>query len=78
MQVTAAALLLLPRTATLGALLYLPIIVNICVLTWAVRFVGSWVTAPLMVLANLYLLGWDYDKLKYIFPFHPPARLPRE
>ncbi|WP_230688215.1 hypothetical protein [Hymenobacter jeongseonensis] len=69
MQVTAACLLLIPRTATLGAVLYFPIIFNICILTFAVRFVGSWLTAPLMVLANLYLLCWDYHKLKFIFPW---------
>jgi uncharacterized membrane protein YphA (DoxX/SURF4 family) len=68
-QVTAAILLLIPRTATLGAILYFPIILNICILSLAVGFDGSLVTSPLMVLANLYLLCWDYDKLKYIFPF---------
>lgn len=70
LQVTAALLLLIPRTATLGALLYFPIILNICILSLAVRFEGSFVSSPLMVLANLYLLCWDYDKLKYIFPWN--------
>lgn len=70
MQVTAAILLLIPRTATLGALLYFPIILNIFVLSMAVRFDGSLLTSPLMVLANLYLLAWDYHKLKWIFPFN--------
>lgn len=70
LQVTAAILLLIPRTATLGALIYFPIILNICILSLAVRFDGSFVSAPLMVLANLYLLCWDYDKLKYIFPLN--------
>jgi uncharacterized membrane protein YphA (DoxX/SURF4 family) len=69
LQMTAAILLLIPRTATLGALIYFPIILNICVLSLAVRFEGSFVTSPLMVLANLYLLCWDYDKLKFIFPW---------
>ena len=69
LQVTAAILLLIPRTATLGALIYFPIILNICILSWAVRFEGSFLSAPLMVLANLYLLCWDYDKLKFIFPW---------
>ena len=69
LQVTAAILLLVPRTATLGALIYFPIILNICILSLAIRFEGSLLTAPLMVLANLYLLCWDYDKLKYIFPW---------
>ncbi|WP_057936192.1 DoxX family protein [Algoriphagus resistens] len=68
-QVLAAILLLIPRTVLSGALLYLPIMVNIWVLSFAVRFVGSFVTSPLMVLANLYLLAWHYDKLKYILPF---------
>ena len=69
MQMTAALLLLVPRTATLGAVIYFPIILNIFVLTLSVRFDGSWLTAPLMVLANLYLLCWDYHKIKFILPF---------
>jgi uncharacterized membrane protein YphA (DoxX/SURF4 family) len=68
-QVIAAILLLIPRTVTLGALLYFPIIVNIWLLSYAVRFEGSIVTSPLMVLANLYLLVWNYDRLRYILPF---------
>ncbi|WP_297337141.1 DoxX family protein [Algoriphagus sp.] len=68
-QVQAAILLLIPRTITLGALLYLPIIVNIWILSYAVRFEGSMVTSPLMVLANLYILAYHYDQLRYIIPF---------
>lgn len=68
-QVLAAVLLIFPRTALLGALLYLPIIVNIWILSYAVRFEGSFVTSPLMVLANLYLLAWHYDKLRFLVPF---------
>ncbi|MCP9493703.1 MAG: hypothetical protein MSG64_04515 [Pyrinomonadaceae bacterium MAG19_C2-C3] len=71
-QVTAAIMLLIPRTVTLGAFLYFPVILNICILTYAVRFDGSLFTAPLMVLANLYLLGWNYEKWKYILPFNRP------
>ena len=69
LQIMAAVLLLIPRTATLGAVIYFPIILNICILSIAVRFEGSIITSPLMVLANLYLLCWDYDKLKLILPF---------
>lgn len=69
-QVTAAILLLIPRTVTLGAILYFPVILNICILSLAVRFDGSLLSSPLMVLANLYLLCWNYDKIKFIFPFH--------
>lgn len=42
---------------------------NISLLSIAVRFEGSIVTSPLMVLANLYILAWNYDRLKYILPF---------
>jgi len=66
-QLTAALLLLIPRTALTGAILYLPIILNICVLTYATRFEGTRI-ATLMLLANLYLLCWDYDRLKYVLP----------
>ncbi len=69
-QLAAAVMLLIPRTATLGAFLYLPIILNICILTFATRFDGSLFTAPLMTLANLYILGWNYEKWKYILPFN--------
>lgn len=72
-QITAAIMLLIPRTATLGAFLYFPVILNICILTYATRFDGSLFTAPLMVLANLYVLGWNYEKWKYILPFNRPA-----
>ncbi len=67
-QLTAALLLLIPRTALLGAILYFPMIFNICVLAYATRFEGTRITT-LMVLANLYLLCWDYARLKYVLPF---------
>lgn len=54
-QLIIALLLLIPRTALLGALMYFPIILNICILAYAVRFEGTRITT-LMVLANLYLL----------------------
>lgn len=73
-QVLAAVLLLIPNTVLLGALLYLPIIVNIWILSFAVRFEGSIVTSPLMVLANLYLLAWHFDKLQYILPFNSNSK----
>ena len=74
-QVTAALLLLIPRTAALGAVLYFPVILNICILSFAVRFDGSLLSSPLMVLGDLYLLCWYYDKLKYILPFSHHANM---
>ena len=81
MQVLAGVLLLVPRTATLGAVLYAPIIVNISVITYAMGFQGTWVITGLMTLACLWLLAWDYDRLKAILPLRlPRGRLfgPRE
>src|SRR5262245_6876443 len=40
-QVIIAILLLIPRTSLLGAVMYFPVIVNICVLTYATRFNGT-------------------------------------
>ena len=65
-QLLAALLLLIPRTALLGALLYFPIILNICILTYATRFEGTRITT-FMVLGSLWLLVWHYDRLKHLF-----------
>lgn len=63
-QLTAAILLLFPRTAHLGALMFLPIIANIAVLTTSVGFQGTWILTIFMTLAAAYLVCWDYDRLK--------------
>ena len=63
-QVLAAVLLLIPRTATLGAMVYFPIILNIFVITVSMHFRGTPFITGLMLLACIYLLCWDYDKLK--------------
>ena len=65
-QMIAAILLLFPRTAHWGALMFLPIIVNIAVLTASVGFVGTWLITLLMAFAALWLVAWDYDRLKTI------------
>lgn len=67
-QLVIAVLLLIPRTAHLGALMYFPVILNICILTYAVRFEGTRITT-FMLLASLYLLCWYYDRIKCILPF---------
>jgi uncharacterized membrane protein YphA (DoxX/SURF4 family) len=72
-QLTAALLLLIPRTALLGAILYFPIILNIWVLASATRFNGTRLTT-LMLLASLFLLVWDYDRLKQVLPLRQAAQ----
>lgn len=67
-QLIAALLLLVPATAPLGAVLYLPIIVNIMLVTIAVGFQGTPVITVLMTLAALYLVCWDYDRWRALLP----------
>jgi hypothetical protein len=69
-QLIAAVLLLIPRTSHLGALMFFPIILNIAVLTSSVGFDGTWLITILMSLAALYLVCWDYDRLKAILFFN--------
>ncbi len=64
MQLLVALLLLIPRTSFLGAILYFPIIVNIFIIVVAMHFTGTPYIVGLMLLANLYLLFWDYNKIK--------------
>ena len=75
-QLTAAILLLIPRTAHIGALMFLPIIANIAVLTTSVGFVGTWLVTILMSLAATYLVCWEYDRLKPIV-FYSRVEKPR-
>jgi hypothetical protein len=72
-QWAAAGLLLIPRTAMLGAALYLPIIVNIFAITLAIgpSIAGTRVVTGAMVCANVYLLCWDWDRWKHIFATPP-------
>ena len=66
MQLFAGVLLLIPKTTFFGALLYLPIIINIFIIVVSMQFKGTPYIAGLMLLANLYLIFWDYKKLKRI------------
>lgn len=74
-QIIIAVLLLFPRTSLLGALMYFPVILNICVLTYATRFAGTRINT-MMLMASLFLLIWDYDRLKHILPFKQPKKGP--
>lgn len=75
-QVLAAILLLIPRTSTLGATIFFPIVLNICIITISVGFKGTWIITTAMLLSNLYLICWDYDKFKPILPFSNETKKP--
>jgi hypothetical protein len=62
-QVVAALLLLVPATALLGALLFLPVAVSILLITAGVGFGNTVFVAVGMVLSVGWLLLWDSDRL---------------
>jgi len=70
-QLLAAGLLLIPRTTTLGAVVYFPIIVNIFLLTLSMHFTGTPFITGAMLLGSVFLLCWDYDRLAPILRGEP-------
>lgn len=71
-QVLAGLLLLVPRTATLGALVTAPIVVNILAITVALRFTGTPLVAGAMLTGVGVLLAWDWHRLRGIVTSRPP------
>ena len=66
-QLIAAFLLMTQRFATLGAMLFFGIILNITIITISVDFgSGTPVITSLMLLATTYLLLWDLPKLRLL------------
>lgn len=66
MQLLCALLLIIPRTTYFAAILYVPIIININIIVISMGFKGTPYITLLMLLANTYLLVWDYKKTKTI------------
>ncbi|HEX2211084.1 MAG TPA: hypothetical protein VHG93_25600 [Longimicrobium sp.] len=75
-QVVAGLLMLMPRTATLGAVIFAPVIANIFVITLAYDFNGTPVITGMMLLATVYLLCWDWHRLRGLVFDAPPAAAP--
>ena len=62
-QIVAAVFLLLPATATLGAVLLLPVGLSILLITWGIGFGGTVYVTAGMLLSVIYLICWDADKI---------------
>ena len=62
-QLGAAVLLLIPATATLGAILFLPVGISVFLITWGIGFGGTTYITAGMLLACLYLVAWDADRV---------------
>lgn len=70
-QLLTALLLFTQRFATLGALFFIGIIMNIFTITISLHFTGTWVITMLMLFAGIILIAWDWYKLKSILGLYP-------
>ena len=70
-QLIAGMLLMTQRYSKLGALINLPIIVNIFVITLSYYFAYTPVVTGLMLLANLILILWEWNEIKILFNLQP-------
>jgi hypothetical protein len=66
-QLAAGFLLMFQKLSTLGAVLFIPISINIFVITVSYSFTGTPYITGLMLLANITLLIWDHKKLWIAF-----------
>jgi len=66
-QVLAGLLVLWRPTAALGAVAFFAIMLNVFFITLSYDFRGTPVVTGLMLLATVYLLLWDYDRLRGLF-----------
>lgn len=73
-QVLAGFLLMTQRFAKLGAVLNLPILLNVFVITISMEFGGTPFITGMMLLANLLLIGWHWGELRSLVNLpHLPA-----
>nr|KAB8152997.1 hypothetical protein EZY14_011465 [Kordia sp. TARA_039_SRF] len=70
-QLTAGFLLMTQRYAKLGAIVNLPIILNIFIITLSYYFAFTPVITGAMLFANFALLAWDWNELKVLFNQKP-------
>lgn len=65
-QLLAGFLLMVHSFSTLGAVVFFPIILNIFIITFSFASTSILIITFLMLLANIYLLLWDWNKLKFV------------
>lgn len=70
-QFIAGFLIMSQIFSTLGAVVYFPIMLSIFVLTTYFQSPGILTVTSLMLLANIYLLLWDWNRLKFIVSGKP-------
>ena len=70
-QLIAGFLLMTQRFSKLGALVNLPIILNIFIITISYYFAFTPVVTGLILVANILLLIWEWNELKILFNLRP-------
>lgn len=70
-QFITGALLVTQKYAKLGAILFLPIIANVFIITISYDFNGTPIVTGLMLLSTLFLIFWDWDSLKILINKKP-------
>lgn len=70
-QLLAGLLIMTQRYSKLGALINLPIILNIFIITLSYDFNYTPVITGLMLVANVVLLMWDWNELKLLLNIKP-------
>ncbi|WP_412476252.1 hypothetical protein [Flavobacterium sp. TBRC 19031] len=70
-QLLAGVLLVTQRYAKLGALICLPISLNIFMITISYNFGYTHVITGLYLIANIALIAWDWPQLKVILNYEP-------
>jgi len=74
-QLVASLVLMSQVFAALGAMAFLPIILNIFVITLSYPFAGTPLVTGLMLLANIFLILWDYRKFYFLVSPNKDANL---
>ena len=70
-QFITGTLLVTQKYAKLGAILFLPIILNVFVITISYDFRGTPIITGLMLLSTIFLIFWDWDSLKILINKKP-------
>jgi hypothetical protein len=65
-QIIIGFMLLVKRFATLGAIMAVPMFANILMVTISLHWQGTPFVVAFFLLCNMYLLVWDFHKLKFL------------
>ncbi len=70
-QLVAGGLLMTQKFSKLGAVVFFPIIINIFVITLSYDFNNTPVITGGLLLANIYLIIWDWNTIKILLGLNP-------